>query len=157
MINCTVFCKSGNSLIRRASASIELCTIMLIVELCAVLYQRGRISLGLNEARDDGVWGWQWQQLDSIGYCGTAWTPTHTVYVKLLNMSASSGAESMQRSGVRLSVRLSVPSTAAAFRSTSAAGAGAQLPAELSWQHVASIDVPRRDLSEIETRVHIGK
>jgi len=24
-------------------------------------YQKGKPSLGLNEARDDGVWGWQWQ------------------------------------------------------------------------------------------------
>ena len=27
-------------------------------------YQKGRPSLDLNEARDDGIWGWQWHQLD---------------------------------------------------------------------------------------------
>ena len=27
-------------------------------------YQRGKASLDLNEARDDGVWGWKWHQLD---------------------------------------------------------------------------------------------
>ena len=27
-------------------------------------YQKGKTSLDLNEARDDGVWGWQWHQLD---------------------------------------------------------------------------------------------
>jgi len=27
-------------------------------------YQKGKTSLDLNEARDDGVLGWQWYQLD---------------------------------------------------------------------------------------------
>jgi len=27
-------------------------------------YQKGKISLNLNVAKDDGVWGWQWHQLD---------------------------------------------------------------------------------------------
>ena len=27
-------------------------------------YQKGKTSLDSNEARDDGVWGWQWHQLD---------------------------------------------------------------------------------------------
>ena len=27
-------------------------------------YQKGKASLDLNEARDDGVWGWQWHQLN---------------------------------------------------------------------------------------------
>jgi len=29
-------------------------------------YQKGKTSLDLNEARDDGVWGWQWHQLDHM-------------------------------------------------------------------------------------------
>jgi len=29
-------------------------------------YQKGKISVDLNEARDDGVWGWQWHQLDHM-------------------------------------------------------------------------------------------
>ena len=28
--------------------------------------QEGKTSLDLNEARDDGVWGWQWNQLDQF-------------------------------------------------------------------------------------------
>ena len=27
-------------------------------------YQKGKTSLDLNDARDGGVWGWQWDQLD---------------------------------------------------------------------------------------------
>ena len=33
---------------------------------CVSRYQKGKTSLYLNEARDDGVWGWQWHQLDHI-------------------------------------------------------------------------------------------
>ena len=29
-------------------------------------YQKGKTSPDLNEARDDGVWGWQWHQLDHM-------------------------------------------------------------------------------------------
>jgi len=29
-------------------------------------YQKGKTSLDLNEARDDGVWGMQWHQLDHM-------------------------------------------------------------------------------------------
>jgi len=29
-------------------------------------YQKGKTSLDLNEARDDGVLGWQWHQLDHM-------------------------------------------------------------------------------------------
>jgi len=29
-------------------------------------YQKGKTSLDLNEARDDGVLGWQWRQLDRV-------------------------------------------------------------------------------------------
>ena len=29
-------------------------------------YQNGKTSLNINEARDDGVWGWQWHQLDHM-------------------------------------------------------------------------------------------
>jgi len=30
------------------------------------LYQKGKTSLDLNETRDDGVFGWQWHQVDHI-------------------------------------------------------------------------------------------
>jgi len=29
-------------------------------------YQKGKTSLDLNEARDDGIWGWQWNQLNNM-------------------------------------------------------------------------------------------
>jgi len=29
-------------------------------------YQIGKTSLDLNERREDGVWGWQWHQLDHM-------------------------------------------------------------------------------------------
>jgi len=29
-------------------------------------YQKGKTSLDLNKARDYGVWGWQWHQLDHV-------------------------------------------------------------------------------------------
>jgi len=29
-------------------------------------YQKGKTSLDFTEARDDGVWGWQWHQLDHM-------------------------------------------------------------------------------------------
>jgi len=29
---------------------------------CVSWYQKGKTSLNLNEARDDGVWGWHWHQ-----------------------------------------------------------------------------------------------
>jgi len=28
------------------------------------VYQKGKTSVDLNKARHDGVWGWQWHQLD---------------------------------------------------------------------------------------------
>ena len=33
---------------------------------CVSRYQKGKTSLDLNEARDDGVLGWQWHQLDHM-------------------------------------------------------------------------------------------
>jgi len=38
-------------------------------------YQKDKISLDLNEARDDRVWGWQWHQLDHMQ---TICTSLHT-------------------------------------------------------------------------------
>jgi len=38
-------------------------------------YQKGKTTLDLNEARDDGVWRWQWHQLDHIQ---TICTPLQT-------------------------------------------------------------------------------
>ena len=38
-------------------------------------YRKDKISLDLNEARDDRVWGWQWHQLDHMQ---TICTSLHT-------------------------------------------------------------------------------
>jgi len=42
-------------------------------------YQKGKTSLDYNDARDDGVWGWQWHQLDyRQRICTTHPTDNHT-------------------------------------------------------------------------------
>ena len=42
-------------------------------------YQKGKTSLDLNEARDDGVLGWQWHQLDHMQtICISLQTDNHT-------------------------------------------------------------------------------
>jgi len=42
-------------------------------------YKKGKTSLDLNEARDGGVWGWQWHQLDHIQtICTSLQTDNHT-------------------------------------------------------------------------------
>ena len=42
-------------------------------------YQKGKTSLDLNEARDDGVLGWQWHQLDHMQtVCTSLQTDNHT-------------------------------------------------------------------------------
>jgi len=42
-------------------------------------YQKGKTSLDSNEARDDGVWGWQWHQLDHTQkICTSLQTDNHT-------------------------------------------------------------------------------
>ena len=42
-------------------------------------YQKGRTSLDLNKARDDGVWGWQFHQLDHMQtICTSLQTDNHT-------------------------------------------------------------------------------
>jgi len=33
---------------------------------CVSCYQKGKTSLDLNKARDGGVWGWQWHQVDHM-------------------------------------------------------------------------------------------
>jgi len=50
-------------------------------------YQKGKTRFGLNEARDDGVWGWQWHQLDHMQtICAphsrqiTTPTPRHSIF-----------------------------------------------------------------------------
>jgi len=41
--------------------------------------QKVKTSLDLNEARDDGVWGWQWHQLDHMQtICALLQTDNHT-------------------------------------------------------------------------------
>jgi len=42
-------------------------------------HQKGKTSLDLNEARDDGVLGWQWHQLDHMQtICTSLQTDNHT-------------------------------------------------------------------------------
>ena len=42
-------------------------------------YQKGKTSLDLNKARDDGVLGWQWHQLDHMQtICTSLQTDSHT-------------------------------------------------------------------------------
>ena len=42
-------------------------------------YQKGKTSLDLNKARDDGVLGWQWHQLDHMQtICTSLQTDNHT-------------------------------------------------------------------------------
>ena len=42
-------------------------------------YQKGKTSLDLNEVRGDGVWGWQWHQLDYMQTTDTSLqTDNHT-------------------------------------------------------------------------------
>jgi len=42
-------------------------------------YQKGQTSLDVNEARDDGVSGWQWHQLDHMQtICTSLQTDNHT-------------------------------------------------------------------------------
>ena len=42
-------------------------------------YRKGKTSLDLNEARDDGVWRWQWHQLDHMQtICTLLQTDNHT-------------------------------------------------------------------------------
>ena len=41
--------------------------------------QKSKTSLDLNETRDDGVWGWQWHQLDHMQtICALLQTDNHT-------------------------------------------------------------------------------
>jgi len=44
-----------------------------------IRYQKSKISLDLNEARDGGVWGWQWHQMDDMQtICTSLQTDNHT-------------------------------------------------------------------------------
>jgi len=46
---------------------------------CVSRYQKGKTSLDLNEARADGVLGWQWHQLDHVQtVCTSLQTDNHT-------------------------------------------------------------------------------
>jgi len=54
-------------------------------------YQKGKASLDLNEARDDGVLGWQWHRLDHMQtICTSLQTDNHT-------NTLSHSADSMRR------------------------------------------------------------
>ena len=49
-------------------------------------YQKSKTSLDLNEARDYGVWGWQWHQLDHMQtICTSLQTDNHTNNTSSLN------------------------------------------------------------------------
>ena len=41
-------------------------------------YQKGKTSMNLTEIRDDGVWGWQWHQLDHMQTICTSLQTDHT-------------------------------------------------------------------------------
>jgi len=42
-------------------------------------YQKGKTSLDLNDARDDGILGWQWHQRDPMQtICNSLQTDNHT-------------------------------------------------------------------------------
>ena len=46
--------------------------------ICVSQYQKDKSSLDLNEARGDGVWGWQWHQLDHVQtICTSRQTDNH--------------------------------------------------------------------------------
>jgi len=52
--------------------------------------QKGKTSLDLNEARDGGVWGWQWHQLDHMQtICTSLQTDNHTNTSSSLNFYRS--------------------------------------------------------------------
>jgi len=49
-------------------------------------YQKSKTSLDLNEAREYGVWGWQWHQLDHMQtICTSLQTDNHTNNTSSLN------------------------------------------------------------------------
>ena len=51
-------------------------------------YQKGKSCLNLNEARDDGVLGWKWHQLDRMQtICSSLQTDNPTISVKTLKAS----------------------------------------------------------------------
>jgi len=42
-------------------------------------YRKGKTSIDLNDARDDGILGWQWHQLDHMqSICTSLQTDNHT-------------------------------------------------------------------------------
>jgi len=46
--------------------------------------------MGLNEASDDGVLGWQWHQLDHMQTCTSLQTDNHTTTPSLIPFTVSS-------------------------------------------------------------------
>ena len=49
-------------------------------------YQKGKTSLDLNEARDDGVLGWQWYQLDHMQTTCTSLQTDNHINTSSLNV-----------------------------------------------------------------------
>jgi len=47
---------------------------------CVSRCRKGETSLDLNEARDDGVWGWQWYQLDHVQTICTSLQSGYHIY-----------------------------------------------------------------------------
>jgi len=48
-------------------------------------HAEGKTSLGLNKARDDGVWAWQWHQLDNMQRIGTSLQADNDINTSSLN------------------------------------------------------------------------
>ena len=66
-------------------------------------YRNGRSSLHLIEARDDGVLGWQWHQLDHMQTICTTPTPHHLVYTGwMLFLTPNQQCPSTEGTGQRL-------------------------------------------------------
>ena len=53
-------------------------------------YQKGETSLDLNEARDYGVLGWKWHQLDHIYILNTQWLSAAEMTNCLASLCSSS-------------------------------------------------------------------
>jgi len=57
-------------------------------------YQKGKTSLDFNEARDDGVWGWQQYQLDHMQtMCTLTDNHTNTLSLNFYRPDALPGAK----------------------------------------------------------------
>jgi len=79
-------------------------------------YQKGKTSLDLNEARDDGVLGWQWHQLDHMQTTAprsrqiTTPTPYQSIFTgRMLFLTPTQQCQSTMRIEDHCEVTLSQP------------------------------------------------